>query len=215
MGLCLLEGKKTIQEVASKRPLVHLLTTEEHPHVKAKEVFHVTQEVIEKISGNVTPDGWIATTALPQPSTLDHCRWILALDKIQDPGNLGTLVRTALAFGFEGLFLISGGVDLFNDKVLRATKRGSPLSPLSRRESRRASIVSTEALSPALCRRPQWQHPRTVPFGILILGSEGQGVSPIFKEHSIPLTIPLDPQVESLNVAVAGALLMAKLKGIL
>lgn len=215
MGLCLLEGKKTIQEVASKRPLVHLLTTEEHPHVKAKEVFHVTQEVIEKISGNVTPDGWIATTALPQPSTLDHCRWILALDKIQDPGNLGTLVRTALAFGFEGLFLISGGVDLFNDKVLRATKGAALYLPY--REGKAEELLSFQRKHslPLYAGDLSGNIPEQSPSGILILGSEGQGVSPIFKEHSIPLTIPLDPQVESLNVAVAGALLMAKLKGIL
>jgi len=216
MGLCLIEGKKAIVEIANKRPLVHLLTTEEHPHVKAKETFHVTQEVIEKISGNVTPDGWVATTAMPAASTLDSCRWVLALDRIQDPGNMGTLVRTALAFGFEGLFLISGGVDLFNDKVLRATKGSALFIPY--REGTAQDLLSFQqkhSLS-IYAGDLNGSFPEQAPSGaILILGNEGQGISPIFKDQTLPLTIPISDQVESLNVAVAGSLLMAKLKGIL
>jgi len=215
MGLCLIEGKKTILEVAAKRPLVHLLTTEEHPHVQAKEVYHVSEEVIHKISGTVSPDGWVATTALPKASSLDHCRWILALDKIQDPGNLGTLIRTALAFGFEGLFMISGGVDLFNEKVLRATKGASLFIPYREGKAEELLEFQRKHSLPLFSGDLKGGVPEQVPAAILLLGNEGQGVSPIFKEQATALTIPISSEMESLNVAVAGSLLMAKLKGIL
>ena len=64
----------------------------------------------------------IAEIEMPKESTLEKCRFVLALDGVADPGNLGTLLRSALAFGWEGIFLLENSCDLFNDKAIRAAR---------------------------------------------------------------------------------------------
>jgi TrmH family RNA methyltransferase len=208
-GLCLIEGRKTVEDVSKQKPIIHLITTEPI-NIPAQETFVVPPYIIEKISGCVSPEGILATTALPPPVHLKEKNWILALDRIQDPGNLGTLIRTALAFAWEGIFLVEGGCDLFHEKVLRATKGASLFLPYqvgSREELLKLNL-------PLFCGDLEGSPPEKVSKAILVLGNEGQGVSPFFQEKCQKLTIPLEGQMDSLNVAVAGALLMAKLKGI-
>ncbi|PKI61452.1 hypothetical protein CRG98_018135 [Punica granatum] len=118
---------------------------------------------------------------------------ILVLDGIQDPGNLGTLLRSAVAFNWGGVFLLPGCCDPFNDKALRASRGASFQLP----------IVSG-----------YWTHlvSLKIEFGMrplcLVLGSEGRGLSEKSESECELVSIPMTGKFESLNVSVAGGIFM-------
>ena len=165
---------------------------------------------------------------------------VLALDRIQDPGNLGTLVRTAVAFGWDAIYLLPGCCDPFHERCIRASRGGvfkvsmfrgtaedlrveagnlalrlvaaepeageqeeeGGGSSSSRIHSSSSSSRTSSSLSP---KQQQQQQLRGV---CLVLGSEGQGVSKEVLAHCLPLPIPMVGDMESLNVGVAGGILM-------
>src|SRR5699024_4380915 len=87
----------------------------------SKRTTLVSGEVLKHLSQTETPQGIVAVVAMEGPVAHKANR-VLLLDGVQDPGNVGTLIRTALAFGFETIVCGSGTVDIYNDKVLRATQ---------------------------------------------------------------------------------------------
>ncbi|MCQ2382211.1 MAG: RNA methyltransferase, partial [Clostridia bacterium] len=129
----------------------------------------------------------------------------LVLDRVQDPGNMGTILRTALAFGFKTVFMIDC-VDPYSPKVIRASS-GMAL---------RVNIIDTDYehlpkdavyyLADLDGDKPKPIHESN--YGI-VLGNEGQGINPIFYQmpHKV-ITIPMEQNCESLNVAVAGGIIM-------
>lgn len=181
-SLCVLEGEKII---ADHQDLVVKIFSEDS--LKNLENYH----------------GRVAVARIPKPTT--PTTPFLVLDRIQDPGNMGTLLRTALAFGFKTVYTIDC-VDPYSPKVIRASS-GMAL---------RVNIIDTDyAHLPTdttyYLADLHGDKPRPIAgknFGI-VLGNEGQGVNPIFyqKPHQV-MTIPMEPDCESLNVAVAGAIIM-------
>lgn len=163
-------------------------------------------------------------------------RRILVLDAIQDPGNLGTLLRTAAAFAWEGVFLLHGCCDPFNDKALRASRGAGFRVPIGvgEWEHVREFAVANELKLYAGDPQPQPEvgsangssttanrdkdDELEFPFvddgqGLcLVLGSEGQGLSDRVMKDCVPIGIPMPGNFESLNVAVAGGILMFLLK---
>ena len=170
---------------------------------------------------------------------------LLALDAVQDPGNLGTLLRTALACGWDGVFLLPGCTDPFGDKAVRASRGAALRVPIGRGDlSELRRVVEAKGLI-MLAAEPE---PETAPGGhkvdtrmdcgdvggpgrtstflsdspsvCLVLGSEGLGLSREVLEACTPVAIPMvggsgsgggganSPGMESLNVGVAGGILM-------
>src|SRR5262249_24779472 len=132
-GTLILEGRNCIYDVCKKiMPKRILLGPEEllPKGVMADEIIQVTRPIIEKISTLENPDNIVAEFPQPSLSNLPKGTHFIALDRIQDPGNLGTLIRRALALGFDGAFLISPSCDPFNDKALRAAKGATFILPL-------------------------------------------------------------------------------------
>lgn len=138
---------------------------------------------------------------------------LLLLDRIQDPGNLGTIIRTATAAGFGGIYLGEGSVDPYNEKVIRATQGAlfhlplveidlAHLLPQLKRQG--YTIWATDL------RGAKSYHQLPVPKQVaLILGNEGSGVAPsLVKEADQAVKIPHFGAVESLNVASAAAILL-------
>lgn len=175
----------------------------------------VSSEVLEAAATTAHPDGVVAAIPWRLPASLlppGPPEFGLLLDNVQDPGNLGTLLRTALAAGVDQIWL-SEGADPWQPKVLRASSGASLALPIGRftasevlerlKDARRAgtTVVGTvvQGGEPYWCHN--WQQPT-----LLMLGNEGSGLSPaLLTEAHARLAIPLGSQVESLNVAVAAA----------
>ena len=237
-GLLLLEGTHLLQELVrlELRPR-HLLATEDWLHAHGPllaglppgcQPLPVTPEVLAAVATTRHPDGVLATIEPPPPAPLDCDEAIpdglwLVLDTIQDPGNLGTLMRTALAAGVHALWL-ADGADPFQPKVLRASAGAALALPLWRgsraalaeglaRLRRRHGVQLLVTVPPEQGGQPYWQADWTVPTALL-LGSEGAGLAPELQaQASQRLTVPHSPAVESLNVAVAAApLLLERLR---
>jgi TrmH family RNA methyltransferase len=234
-GLILLEGTHLLQEVLrlQLQPRDLLVTPawlEAHPALVAAlpegwEGRLVSEEVLEAVATTRQPDGVVLTLPPPAPAQGAPAPFVLALDGLQDPGNLGTLMRTALAAGVGALWM-GDGADPFQPKVLRASAGAALALPL-----RRGSGLELERwLAAATAQgwqvvvtllpgagpvppQPYWQLDWTQPT-VLLLGNEGAGISPALAAlASQRVTIPHSPAVESLNVAVAAApLLLERLR---
>ncbi len=218
-GSVVLEGVKMIDEICRLVPPTRVIVS--NPEVvpeslKSVPYQLVSEEVMKKIAGTLHPEGIVVEVALPKPSKFKKPKKILILDKINDPGNLGTLLRTALAFGWEGVFLIKGGCDPFNDKALRASKGALFKLPYFEGTWKEASAMikenSLEPLGADLKGTPA--NEVKLPHGVsLTLGNESHGLSEEARNYCIPVTIPMQGMMESLNVAVAGGILMYILAG--
>jgi RNA methyltransferase, TrmH family len=185
---------------------------------RSQRIELVSQDVLRSIATTIEPDGIIATverasTPLPQFTNLG-----LVLQTIQDPGNLGTIIRTAAAVSAEGILLSADCVDLDHPKVLRASagqwfqmpmKASSTLIlDLSNYQQHGMQIVATLPTATQSYWQIDFQKPT-----LLLLGNEGAGLSAdlaALADHQV--TIPLSPGVESLNVAIAAALMLYEVK---
>lgn len=207
-NLLFVEGKKLLSELAL--PLKTLiLRVGETTILPADNILTVSENVFAKISGVNSPEGIAAEITMPPFSDLSTKKLILALDGVNDPGNLGTLIRTAFALGFEGAFLTQSTVDPYNEKALRAAKGVTLKFPLQ------IGLLETFApnfhlylanLKGTSLNSMDFKTP-----SILLLGNEAQGISKEMQKIGISITIPIKNQMESLNVAVAGAILMHKM----
>ena len=237
-GLVLLEGTHLVQEVIRLQlGASELLATEAwlgaHGDLVAAlspavAIQPVGPEVLEAVATTAHPDGVVLTlaaAALQAPS--DGQDFVLVLDGLQDPGNMGTLMRTALAAGVDGLWLAEGA-DPLQPKVLRASA-GAALALPTERMDRSALVqrllaaaargLQLVAAVPPLAELdgelpvPYWQLDWTKPTALL-LGQEGAGLAPELQAlASHRVTIPHSAAVESLNVAVSAApLLLERLR---
>lgn len=202
----LVVGTKLVEELAQNTPLKTLIVDRPFPFLKAQEVVEVTPEILKKITGLAAPEGIAAEVALPTRADLSSARYLLVLDGINDPGNVGTLLRTALALGWEGAFLLPGSADPFNEKALRAAKGATFRLPLCQ-----GSVEELQKMwkGKFFVADLQGTIPQIVsPPVALILGSEAHGPSPALKKGATAVSIPMPGPMESLNVAIAGAILM-------
>jgi TrmH family RNA methyltransferase len=208
-GLVVIEGDKIVEELYKEGRLESFITDDTsftgRPQVEIVESF-----VIQKISSCRSPQHHLGVAKLPKMST--HLgSWVLVLDRLQDPGNVGMLTRCALSLGWEGLFLIEPACDLFNDKALRSSRGASLKLPFKRgtidemaQEAKKAGsqviVADLKGEKPALQQQPAY----------LVLGSEGQGVQRMGHDRSV--AIPMNQRFESLNVASAGSILLYVLR---
>ena len=177
------------------------------------QVLLVTAPVMQALSEAKTPQGIAATVAIrPEPQTLTGSR-IVALDGVQDPGNVGTILRTADAAGFDGALLSDACADLYGAKTLRATmgsvfrvptrRTGDLADELAAMRGAGYAVVATElggADFYANC-----PHERCV----LVIGSEGRGVSEAVRAVATHhLALPMRGGAESLNAAVAAGIMI-------
>ncbi|NBK48294.1 RNA methyltransferase [Staphylococcus delphini] len=221
-GLAILEGFHLIEEAVQSQIKVTQLFMIEPSRVPtelieaAEEVYEITQKVAETLSGTVTPQGIFAIIEKPQVDGTE-AKQVLILDRIQDPGNLGTMIRTADAAGLDLIVMTKGTADVYQDKVLRASQGSVFHIPIQYVDDMSAWMSSFEgpiygtALQDATTYHQVASQQDTF---ALILGNEGEGVATDLLAHTTQnLIIPIYGQAESLNVAVAAGILMFYLKG--
>ncbi|MGD2169215.1 MAG: RNA methyltransferase [Chlamydiota bacterium] len=208
-----LSGKKIIQEVASLFPISLLILKEKKDQgkIKAKEIITVTDEILKKISGVKNPEPFAAVMELPEYNSIDTSGCILILDNIADPGNLGTLFRTALALGFSGIILTPNTVDPFNDKAIRASKGACFSLPFLIQT--KEEILTTLKKSSIYLADMDGKDIEKVTFEkpcALILSNESLGAG-IWPAPIDIISVKMKKNVESLNVAVCGSIIMYKM----
>ena len=214
----LIEGKKLVQEVCQKVSAKKLIALDESLITKemtAEEVYIVPIEVFEKISGLPAPEGLLAEVSMPANASLNNMKWIIACDGINDPGNLGTLIRTALALGWEGVFLLEGCCDPYNEKAIRAAKGATFRLPIATGSwAELKEIASENGLTPLVADAAgkDVKQLDSVQKILLILCNEANGPSAATKRLCKPVSINMPGEMESLNVAAAGAILMYQLR---
>ncbi|MEH2069050.1 MAG: RNA methyltransferase [Nostoc sp.] len=175
----------------------------------------VSREVLDAIATTVQPDGIVATAKRSDAQTqVPFTGIVLALETVQDPGNLGTMIRTAAAAGASGLWLNGDSVDLDNPKVLRASAGQWFRLPAAVTEDLKATVQqSQQAGMQVIATLPSatstyWQVDWRKP-SLILLGNEGAGLSAdLAAMADKQVRIPLSPGVESLNVAIAAALML-------
>lgn len=176
------------------------------PNFRTESVVVVTEEVLKKISGVAQPETLAAIAEMPAPGSLQDKKAILILDAIADPGNMGTLLRSALSFGWDAVFLTPNCVDPFNEKCLRAAKGATFAIPIIQ-GSKEALI---EYRSPIFVADSKGKNILTCQFTppfALVLGNESHGPSDFFSKYP-KISVPISDKMESLNVAIAGSILM-------
>ncbi|MEO1211553.1 MAG: RNA methyltransferase [Cyanobacteria bacterium J06638_20] len=182
---------------------------------QATRTEQVSEAVLEAIATTVTPDGIVATAPRQMPQQPEESVSLgLMVETLQDPGNLGTIIRTAAAADVEGLWLTADSVDLDHPKVLRASAgqwfrlhMGIASDPIAHIQRCRASGMQIVATLPTAA-QSYWDIDLTCPT-LFLLGNEGAGLSPAwFEQADLAVTIALANGVESLNVAIATALLV-------
>jgi TrmH family RNA methyltransferase len=185
---------------------------------QADRIEQVSPEVLRSLATTVEPDGVVATMAravLPRPV---FSRLGLVLETIQDPGNLGTLIRTVAAAGAEGILISRDSVDPEHPKVLRASAGQWFQVPMAVSEDLKQELLACQqqgmqviATLPTAS-QTYWQVDFRQPT-LILLGNEGAGLSPELAEIADQqVKIPLSLGVESLNVAIAAALILYEAK---
>lgn len=216
-GLFVVEGKKTLEEVFGSKckPYKILAVVPEKLNIKDVEVVQISTKELRQMSSLKNPNGFLGVFYMPKPTDQISSDWILALDGIQDPGNLGTIIRLCDWFGVTDIICSEETVDCYNPKVLQATMgsiarvtvRYTSLAPFL--NNSRLPVYGTfmNGVSISNLTLPKQ--------GILVMGNEGKGISKeVVDRCTQKLTIPQfgHSTTESLNVASATAILLHEIR---
>ena len=213
-----IEGKKIVEELLLQYAQGFLFVTDPllvPKEARGKDCYLVTKDILKKISGVQAPEGVIAELPFPPEADFEKVNYLLALDGVSDPGNLGTLLRSALALGWDGVFILNNCCDPFNDKALRAAKGATFKIPIkSGSWEELESIASKNGLIPLAADikgddAGKLDHLQKV---LLVLGGEAKGLSEKTREICRTITVPISSRMESLNVSTAGGIIMYLLK---
>ena len=182
---------------------------------KEVRAVQVPGDVMESISPMAAPQGALFLAQLPSttpPQRLEGNRY-LVLDGVQDPGNVGTIWRSADALGADGLLLVNGCADPYSPKVVRATMGACFRLPVweGTLEDLTGLLARSAVSLYAAALRDDTEDIRSVPLGsaAVVIGSEGRGVSqPVLDACRATLKIPMRDRCESLNAAVAASVVL-------
>lgn len=217
LGLFLVEGEKMVAEALRDFPemVEEVYSTTDFTFPKFnKKVEIITETELSQISALKTPNKSLAILKkLNNKESVKSKGLILALDGVQDPGNIGTILRTADWFGIDTVVCSEDTADIYNPKVIQASM-GSML---------RMNVIYTSLENYlATCELPIFGallegenvYGRSLEkIGVLVMGNEGKGIRPNIKTYiNTPIHIPGFGKAESLNVAVATGILLSEFK---
>lgn len=216
--LFIAEGVKCIQELLHSHFVLEQVysTQNDFESLPATKKTLVTEAELKKMTALTTPSSCLAVFKIPKPTPIDDKGWIVALDAIRDPGNLGTILRLCDWFGIEQVLCSKETVDVFNPKVVQATMgsitrvKVAYLDLTTYLQETTLPILGTFMQGDVLYKT---QLPKQ---GIIVLGNEANGISPTIEALvTQKITIPRFGQLqqtESLNVATATAIVLSECK---
>ena len=230
-GEYIVEGIRSIRDIAAMGAVKTILIRESKSQdknvldllaldaVQSVPTYIVQDPVFDKVDNTVNGQGVVAIVAKPKHD-IDSVEdgLYITLDGVQDPGNLGTIIRTAVAAGVKGIFLMKGTVDPFNDKTVRSTMSALHKIPLYEDVtlSMLHDIVAESNMTTYVTALEDSEPYHSVDYAkrtMLVLGNEGNGVTPeVMNLCTNRIMIPMYGDMESLNVSVAAALCMYKVQ---
>lgn len=222
-GYFIIEGIKSISELLNSDYQLHSIyytpkISATLPKISANiNLFEVTETELAKISTLQTPQGILALVHLPAIRELDvktlRNQFSLVLDDVQDPGNLGTIIRTADWFGIKNIICSENTVEAYNPKTVQSTmgslcRVNIVYTSLSSFLNRVEIPIYGALLNGESIYKTQWGNE-----GLILLGNEGHGISKeLIEKIDVPITIPRFGKAESLNVAVSAAIFCSELR---
>lgn len=217
----LIEGDHLVEEAVKAQSEIEAILIREDRADECETLYAsldkiiVTNEIAAMLSDTVTNQGLFAVISIVEETEkIEGVKPVLMLDEVQDPGNLGTLIRSADAAGFEGVVIGKGSVDLYNPKALRSAQGSHFHLPVIHADLTEWIALFEEKNVPvygtALDNRAISYRKLTPPESFaLIVGNEGSGVNPeLLSRTAENLYIPIKGKAESLNVAIAASILM-------
>ncbi len=214
-GEFLVEGIKAVDEcISSGAETVRIICTENLAD-KYPEALIVTEQVFGYISTEKTPQGVIAVVKTPQNNLTAPEGGCLLLDRIQDPGNIGTIIRTANAAGYKDIYLVNC-VDPFSPKAVRASMGGIFYVNLhfGTYEEVFGALKDVKIITGDMGGEDVFKFISPETF-CLCIGNEGNGVSEeVTSRSDYTVKVPMRETCESLNAAVSAAIIMYALKNL-
>lgn len=221
-GLFVVEGKNLLKDIPSFIHIEYVFATEArleeaealveaHKEGDGARLFLVEENLVGVIADTVSPYGIVAVCKIPNEEFRLPTGKALLLDEVADPGNVGTILRTAAACDFQDVYLL-GGADLYSPKVVRATLGGLFRVNTFRIDVDEARTLIRQTNSAVLDMNGEDILRADIPSKILfIAGNEAHGVRQEFKDLAKSVySLPMKNGVESLNVAVATSVAMYK-----
>lgn len=209
----LIEGKDLLDLAYLNNLLDMVITTEDNDEFSNVDIIVVPKFILEKLSNNKSVQPYIGVSRLPEVKG-ELGDKLVYLDGVQDPGNVGTIIRTALAFSYDAVVLSKDSASLTNSKVIQSTKGALFSIPLTNKMTleelkEKGYVIIVTALEDAI----NYQKSPKFDKFVLVLGNEGQGV----KKENIALAdtvVKIEMgNIDSLNVAVAGGILLNHFRG--
>lgn len=214
LGLFFVEGKKVIQELLDSNFVLEELFVTEHlfDHIPQQTLIATTD--LKKISALSNPNNALAVFRMPEPKKIKEQGIILALDKIRDPGNLGTIIRLCDWFGITDLVCSEDTVDCYNPKVLQATMGSISRVNVSYLDLNKFLSQTKLPVFGTFMKGNNIYKTQLPNQGIIVMGNEANGISPEIEQLiTDKITIPrFGNPTESLNVATATAIILSEFR---
>lgn len=226
-GFFIVEGEKMVQELLqSNFNIAEIFATESffNDNAFAKsiaEISVVSEKELERISHLKTPNKAIALVALPKPEETKLCRGLsIALENLQDPGNLGTIIRTAAWFGISNIYCTPDTVDVYNPKVIQSTMGAifkvnvnycNLFETINKAKSNAITCFGTRLDGENIYQTTLNNN------AVIVMGNESKGMSSelsrlMDRNIKIPSYAPPSADMESLNVSIATAIVCAEFR---
>jgi TrmH family RNA methyltransferase len=212
------EGKKVITELIQNGIIckkIYILDNDGFYFPDEINIEVITLQDLKKISNQANPSSHFAIFEIPKIKSIDIIQdWVIALDNIQDPGNLGTIIRIADWFGIKNVICSDNCVDIYNPKTIQASM--ASIANVNVIETNLIDFFQKHDDVPIMAAMLNGKNIQSIKFpekGIVLIGNEGKGISVELLEYiDTQITIPKFGKAESLNAAVATSIIIAQIK---
>lgn len=225
-GLFLVEGLKQTEEIRGSWNIKQIFISKSFSQKQSYETKHksfiISDSLFNKISSTETPQGILAVVekkAYDSEKILKENGFFIILEKIQDPGNLGTIIRSADAFGAKAVFVSKGSADIYSDKTIRSTMGSFFHLPVIENieTGKILTLMKKEKIKTFAASLNGKTYLKDTVFpekSAIIIGNESKGLMPdVLKNADYLIKIEIPGNAESLNAAVAASIIMYEISG--
>ena len=211
----LVEGYHLIEMAKDFLEIIFVSDKKDYEKIKGVTYYLVSNEVIKKLSQTMNPQGIIGVCTKKEDEKVTSNN-VLILDNVQDPGNVGTLIRSALAFNYKDIILSKDSVDIYNDKVIRSSQGAlfkvniiyrNLVDEIKELKNNGYAVYGTSLKNAKPMQQIVFKDKKAI-----VLGNEGAGVSnDVLNITNENIYLEMNKEIDSLNVGVAGSIIMYEL----